>query len=289
MQGAFRGGRGRRRVPDAPAARAVGDPQGARPRRHPHLRRRHAQAVDRAACSRPTSRTRCSSPTASRAWASRCRRRSPPSSSTPTARSSRSSGDGGFLMNCQELETAKRLKTAVVNVIWENQQYGSIVWKQDNKFGRHFGVDFTNPDFVQLAQAFGLPGLPLRVRRGLRARTSTRRWRSTSRRSSWCRSTTRRTSGCRSSSERRRWRHEPSKQVLDAVKTGLFIGGEWRDAAATLDGRGPVDGRDDRRGRRRDARRRAGGDRRRRRHARPEWAATRAARPRRDPAPAPSS
>jgi len=68
------------------------------------------------------------------------------------------SGDGGFLMNCQELETARRLKTAVVNVIWENQQYGSIVWKQDNKFGRHFGVDFTNPDFVLLAQAFGLPG-----------------------------------------------------------------------------------------------------------------------------------
>ncbi len=68
------------------------------------------------------------------------------------------SGDGGFLMNCQELETAKRLKTPVVNVIWENQQYGSIVWKQDNKFGRHFGVDFTNPDFVKLAEAFHLPG-----------------------------------------------------------------------------------------------------------------------------------
>ncbi len=68
------------------------------------------------------------------------------------------SGDGGFLMNCQELETAKRLKTGLVNVIWENQQFGSIVWKQDNKFGRHFGVDFTNPDFVGLAQAFGIPG-----------------------------------------------------------------------------------------------------------------------------------
>jgi acetolactate synthase I/II/III large subunit len=68
------------------------------------------------------------------------------------------SGDGGFLMNCQELETAKRLKTPFVNVIWENQQFGSIVWKQDNKFGEHFGVDFTNPDFVKLAEAFGLPG-----------------------------------------------------------------------------------------------------------------------------------
>jgi acetolactate synthase-1/2/3 large subunit len=66
-------------------------------------------------------------------------------------------GDGGFLMNCQELETAMRLKTPVVNVIWENEQFGSIVWKQDNKFGRHFGVDFTNPDFVKLAESFGMP------------------------------------------------------------------------------------------------------------------------------------
>jgi acetolactate synthase-1/2/3 large subunit len=66
-------------------------------------------------------------------------------------------GDGGFLMNCQELETAARLRTPIVNVIWENKQFGSIVWKQDKKFGRHFGVDFENPDFVGLAEAFGLP------------------------------------------------------------------------------------------------------------------------------------
>jgi acetolactate synthase-1/2/3 large subunit len=66
-------------------------------------------------------------------------------------------GDGGFLMNAQELETAVRLKTPFVNVIWENQQYGSIVWKQDKKFGTHFGTDFTNPDFVKLAESFGLP------------------------------------------------------------------------------------------------------------------------------------
>src|SRR5215218_6648723 len=66
-------------------------------------------------------------------------------------------GDGGFLMNAQELETAGRLGTAFVNVIWENQQYGSIVWKQDKKFGGHFGVDFANPDFVKLAEAYGMP------------------------------------------------------------------------------------------------------------------------------------
>jgi acetolactate synthase-1/2/3 large subunit len=66
-------------------------------------------------------------------------------------------GDGGFLMNCQELETAVRLKTPIVNVVWENRQYGSIVWKQDRKFGEHFGTDFANPDFVRLAEAFGMP------------------------------------------------------------------------------------------------------------------------------------
>ncbi len=67
------------------------------------------------------------------------------------------SGDGGFLMNVQELETAMRLKTAFVNVVWENRQYGSIVWKQEKRFGRHFGTEFTNPDFVGLAESFGLP------------------------------------------------------------------------------------------------------------------------------------
>ena len=67
------------------------------------------------------------------------------------------SGDGGFLMNCQELETAVRLRTAIVNVIWENGEFGSIAWKQDKKFGRHFDVGFGNPDFVKLADAFGMP------------------------------------------------------------------------------------------------------------------------------------
>jgi acetolactate synthase-1/2/3 large subunit len=60
-------------------------------------------------------------------------------------------------MNCQELETAVRLRTPIVNVIWENGEFGSIAWKQDKKFGRHFGVDFGNPDFVKLADAFGMP------------------------------------------------------------------------------------------------------------------------------------
>src|SRR5438046_6127668 len=66
------------------------------------------------------------------------------------------SGDGGFLMNSQELETAMRLRTAFVNVVWENRQYGSIVWKQEARFGSHFGTDFSNPDFVRLAESFVL-------------------------------------------------------------------------------------------------------------------------------------
>lgn len=66
------------------------------------------------------------------------------------------SGDGGFLMNCQELETAVRLETPFVNVVWEDGGFGSIAWKQQARFGRHFGTQFSNPDFVRLAEAFGM-------------------------------------------------------------------------------------------------------------------------------------
>jgi acetolactate synthase-1/2/3 large subunit len=71
------------------------------------------------------------------------------------------SGDGGFLMNVQELETARRLETPFVTVVWVDGGYGSIRWKQEARFGRTFGVDFGNPDFVQLARAFGLPAFPI--------------------------------------------------------------------------------------------------------------------------------
>jgi acetolactate synthase-1/2/3 large subunit len=86
-------------------------------------------------------------------------------------------GDGGFVMNSQDLETAVRLGTSFVNVIWEDRQFGSIVWKQEKKFGEHFGTDFSNPDFVKLAEAYGMPAwrcesveeLPERLRQGLAA------------------------------------------------------------------------------------------------------------------------
>ena len=67
------------------------------------------------------------------------------------------SGDGGFLMNCQELETAVRLRTAFVSVVWEDGAFGSIAWKQRARFGRAFGTAFGNPDLVGLAASFGMP------------------------------------------------------------------------------------------------------------------------------------
>jgi acetolactate synthase-1/2/3 large subunit len=68
------------------------------------------------------------------------------------------SGDGGFLMNCQELETAHRLGLAVVNVIFRDGGYNLIQWKQQTHLGREAGVRFGNPDFVALAAAFGVKG-----------------------------------------------------------------------------------------------------------------------------------
>ena len=67
-------------------------------------------------------------------------------------------GDGGFLMNSQELETAKRIGANVVVVIWRDNGYGLIDWKQRNAFGRPYAVEFDNPDFVKYAESFGIPG-----------------------------------------------------------------------------------------------------------------------------------
>ncbi|HLX33689.1 MAG TPA: acetolactate synthase large subunit [Candidatus Limnocylindrales bacterium] len=67
-------------------------------------------------------------------------------------------GDGGFLMNSQELETAKRIGANVTVVIWVDGGYGLIDWKQRNEFGRPFAVEFGNPDFVRYAESFGIAG-----------------------------------------------------------------------------------------------------------------------------------
>ena len=67
-------------------------------------------------------------------------------------------GDGGFLMNVQEMETAKRLNSNITVMVWEDGGYGLIGWKQDNEFGRHTDLAFSNPDWLQIASAFGWNG-----------------------------------------------------------------------------------------------------------------------------------
>ena len=65
------------------------------------------------------------------------------------------SGDGGFLMNGAELATAVRLGVAPVNLVWEDNGYGLISWKQEVEFGRHFGTDFPSPDLVKISEGLG--------------------------------------------------------------------------------------------------------------------------------------
>ena len=67
-------------------------------------------------------------------------------------------GDGGFLMNSQELETAVRLKLDITVIILNDNGYGMIKWKQDSMKLPSFGLDFANPDFVQYAQSYGAKG-----------------------------------------------------------------------------------------------------------------------------------
>lgn len=68
-------------------------------------------------------------------------------------------GDAGFLMNVQELETAVRLGLSLVVLIWNDSGYGLIRWKQEREFGRSAFVEFNNPDFVKLAESFGAVGV----------------------------------------------------------------------------------------------------------------------------------
>ena len=67
-------------------------------------------------------------------------------------------GDGGFLMNVQEMETATRIESNIVVLVWEDNAYGLIAWKQQKKFGHHTDLAFGNPKWTTLAQAFGWHG-----------------------------------------------------------------------------------------------------------------------------------
>jgi len=68
------------------------------------------------------------------------------------------SGDAGYLMNVQEMETAKRLNVNIVTMVWEDHMYGLIAWKQQNEFGKHTDLTFGNPDWLKLADSFGWTG-----------------------------------------------------------------------------------------------------------------------------------
>ena len=67
-------------------------------------------------------------------------------------------GDGGFMMNSQELETAVRLNLDLVVIIINDNGYGMIKWKQEVMGLPGFGLDFDNPDFVRYAQSYGAQG-----------------------------------------------------------------------------------------------------------------------------------
>jgi len=68
-------------------------------------------------------------------------------------------GDAGFMMNSQEIETALRCNTPIVILIWNDNQYGLINWKQKRRYGRSAYIDFQNPDFVKYAESFGATGV----------------------------------------------------------------------------------------------------------------------------------
>ena len=67
-------------------------------------------------------------------------------------------GDAGFMMNSQEIETALRHNIPYVILIWTDSEYGLIKWHQMRRFGRPAHITFTNPDFVKYAESFGAKG-----------------------------------------------------------------------------------------------------------------------------------
>ncbi len=67
-------------------------------------------------------------------------------------------GDGAFLMNSQEIETALRERIPLTVLIWQDDAYGLIKWKMDLELGHDVSVSFSNPDFVAYAESFGARG-----------------------------------------------------------------------------------------------------------------------------------
>ena len=79
-------------------------------------------------------------------------------------------GDGGFLMNLQEMETARRLNSNLVMMVWEDKAFGLISWKQEDSYGRHTDLSFGNPDWLELASAFRWQGAHVKNSDELRER-----------------------------------------------------------------------------------------------------------------------
>lgn len=76
----------------------------------------------------------------------------------PAARVLVATGDGAFLMNSQEIETALRVRTPIVILVWDDNAYGLISWKMDLEIGHNVETHFSNPDFVAYAESFGAKG-----------------------------------------------------------------------------------------------------------------------------------
>jgi acetolactate synthase-1/2/3 large subunit len=76
-------------------------------------------------------------------------------------------GDGGFMMNSQELETAVRLKMNLTILILRDDAYGMVKWKQAHMGFDDFGLDYGNPDFIKYADSYGAQGHRVKSVEGL--------------------------------------------------------------------------------------------------------------------------
>jgi acetolactate synthase-1/2/3 large subunit len=77
-------------------------------------------------------------------------------------------GDGGFLMNSQEIETARRIGIGYTIIVFNDNDYGLISWKQYSHAKKTFGTGLTNPDFKKYAESFGIPGYAPKTLRELK-------------------------------------------------------------------------------------------------------------------------
>ncbi len=72
-------------------------------------------------------------------------------------------GDGGFLMNVQDLITAVKYNVPLTVLLWDDNQYGLIKWKQEAAYHKHSHIDLTNPNWMQLADSFGCQGIEVKA------------------------------------------------------------------------------------------------------------------------------